>query len=109
VYGAAPYTGRGGWSWYTGSAAWLYRAALETLLGLSVRQGELSLSPHVPAEWPSFEVTLKLGEQAVTIHWQRAGVLPEDGFKPDRVMAPGDAVRLAELPAQAVLLVQAAS
>ena len=71
VYGAAPYAGRGGWSWYTGSAAWLHRAALETLLGLSVRQGRLSLAPRVPADWPSFEVSLRLDERVVSIRWQR--------------------------------------
>ncbi len=55
-----PYVGRGGWSWYTGSAAWLHRAALENILGLRVQQGELSLSPCVPAHWPSFEIDLKV-------------------------------------------------
>ena len=49
IYGAAPYIGRGGWSWYPGSAAWLHRAAVETLLGLSVKGSRLSLAPHVPA------------------------------------------------------------
>ena len=111
VYGAAPYTGRGGWSWYTGSAAWLYRAALETLLGLKVRQGEVSLSPRVPADWPSFEVTLKLDGRAVTLRWQRADVAHDRSASPgstiDRVMAPGEVVKLAELAPNAVLLVQA--
>jgi cyclic beta-1,2-glucan synthetase len=110
IYSAPPYTGRGGWSWYTGSAAWLHRAALETLLGLTVRQGELSLTPCVPAHWPAFEITLRLGGHVVTIRWQRAG-LAADGAaaKPDRVMAPGERVLLAALPEQAYLLVQAAS
>ena len=108
VYGAAPYTGRGGWSWYTGSAAWLHRAALETLLGLSVRQGELSLNPRVPADWPSFEISLNLHERLVTLRWQRAGVALDNGFKPDRVIAPGQVLVLADLPARSLLLVQAA-
>jgi cyclic beta-1,2-glucan synthetase len=106
VYGSPPYVGRGGWSWYTGSAAWLHRAALETLLGLCVRQGKISLTPRVPAVWPSFEITLRLEERVVILRWQRAGLAVEDGFKPDRVMAPGQVVVLAELPAQAQLLVQ---
>ncbi len=107
VYGAAPYMGRGGWSWYTGSAAWLHRAAIETLLGLSVRQGELSLTPRVPQEWPSFEVTLKLDARVVMLRWQRADVAVPEGYTPDRVLAPGQTVVLAELPALALLLVQA--
>ncbi len=109
VYGAAPYTGRGGWSWYTGSAAWLYRAALETLLGLSLRQGQLSLSPRVPADWPSFEITLRLQQRMVTIVWLRADVAVKDGFRPDRVLAPGEVLALQALPLQAVVLVQAIS
>ena len=55
IYSAAPYVGRGGWSWYTGSAAWLHRAAVETLLGLAVRGERLSLTPRVPAHWPGFD------------------------------------------------------
>ena len=102
IYGAAPYTGRGGWSWYTGSAAWLYRAALENLLGLKIRQGELSLTPCVPADWPSFDVTLKLDERVVTVHWQRGETTT---LKADHFMKAGEVVPLAELPLQASVVV----
>ncbi|MEO8023779.1 glucoamylase family protein [Polaromonas sp.] len=107
VYSAPPYAGRGGWSWYTGSAAWLHRAALETLLGLSVRRGELSLTPRVPAHWPAFDITLRLEGRVVAIRWRRAEVAAGEDFKPDRVLVPGEVVRLDELPEQAQLLVQA--
>jgi cyclic beta-1,2-glucan synthetase len=109
IYGAAPYVGRGGWSWYTGSAAWLHRAAVENILGLKIEQGALSLSPCVPAHWPSFEITLRLQERAVTLRWQRAELSLEDGFRPDQVITPGQVVALAGLPVQATLLVQAAA
>ena len=109
VYGSAPYTGRGGWSWYTGSAAWLYRAALETLLGLCVRQGKLSLTPRIPADWPSFEITLRLDGRVLTVCWQQAGMAFEGVVKPDRTIAPGQVVLLAELPVQAVLVVTASA
>jgi cyclic beta-1,2-glucan synthetase len=56
VYGVPPHVGRGGWTWYTGSASWLYRAAVETLLGLTVRAGTLSFDPRIPASWAGFEV-----------------------------------------------------
>jgi cyclic beta-1,2-glucan synthetase len=69
VYGAAPYVGRGGWSWYTGSAAWLHRAAVETLLGLNVKGAQLALTPHVPAHWPGFEIALRLGARQLTMQW----------------------------------------
>ncbi|RYY65866.1 MAG: hypothetical protein EOO24_54590, partial [Comamonadaceae bacterium] len=74
VYGAAPYVGRGGWSWYTGSAAWLYRAATETLLGLEVRGDQLSLTPRIPAHWPGFEVTLALEGHRVTLRCSRDAI-----------------------------------
>ncbi|RZL88625.1 MAG: hypothetical protein EOP82_22430 [Variovorax sp.] len=69
VYSAVPYVGRGGWSWYTGSAAWLHRAAVETLLGLSVRGDRLSLAPRVPSHWPGFEIALKLKGREFTLQY----------------------------------------
>ncbi|HVS34905.1 MAG TPA: glucoamylase family protein [Gemmataceae bacterium] len=59
VYAEPPHAGRGGWTWYTGSAAWLYRAALESMLGFRLRGGRLSLTPSIPKAWPSFQITLQ--------------------------------------------------
>ena len=59
VYSMAPHVGRGGWTWYTGSAAWMYRAALEWMLGVRVRGSSLQLEPCIPRHWPGFEVTLR--------------------------------------------------
>jgi cyclic beta-1,2-glucan synthetase len=56
VYALSPHTGRGGWSWYTGSAGWLYRLILETLLGLTLRENRLHLAPCIPAEWTTYAV-----------------------------------------------------
>jgi cyclic beta-1,2-glucan synthetase len=56
VYSVVPHAGRGGWTWYTGSAAWLYRVGLETILGLQRRGRRLRLDPCIPAAWPGFEV-----------------------------------------------------
>ena len=106
IYGAAPYSGRGGWSWYTGSAAWLYRAAVESLLGLKIRQGQLSLAPCVPDDWPFFEITLRLNERVVRIRWQRDHAT---NLMPNHVMTAGDVLQLAELPAQALVLVMPVS
>ena len=61
VYGVAPHVGRGGWTWYTGSAAWMYRIALESVLGVRIVNGDtLCLSPCVPDDWPRFQVRLRL-------------------------------------------------
>jgi cellobiose phosphorylase len=59
VYGAAPHTGRGGWTWYTGSAAWLYRVAIEAMLGFQRRGDTLRVSPCIPRSWPQFEVSYR--------------------------------------------------
>ena len=56
VYGAPPHTGRGGWTWYTGSASWLYRVALEAILGFHREGGSLRLDPCIPRGWPGFEI-----------------------------------------------------
>ncbi|HEU0053809.1 MAG TPA: protein ndvB, partial [Longimicrobium sp.] len=58
VYGVAPHVGRGGWTWYTGSAGWMFRVALESVLGVTLEGGRfLRIAPCVPAEWPGYTVT----------------------------------------------------
>jgi cyclic beta-1,2-glucan synthetase len=59
VYGHPPYTGRGGWSWYTGSAAWIYRVAMESVLGIRRRGSRLFFRPCAPDAWKSFRVTIR--------------------------------------------------
>ena len=57
VYARPPHAGRGGWSWYTGSAAWMYRAGLESMLGLRRRGATFSVDPCIPSSWPGYEIT----------------------------------------------------
>jgi cyclic beta-1,2-glucan synthetase len=59
VYTEAPHAGRGGWTWYTGSAGWLYRAGVESLLGFRVRGGQLVIDPCIPRGWPGFEIVFR--------------------------------------------------
>jgi cyclic beta-1,2-glucan synthetase len=61
VYSVHPHMGRGGWTWYTGSAGWMYRAGVEGILGIRRQADWLLVEPCIPAGWPGFEVTLKLG------------------------------------------------
>ena len=64
VYGVAPHVGRGGWTWYTGSAGWMYRVALESLLGITMVGGtRLELRPCVPESWPGFSVRMRLADK----------------------------------------------
>jgi cyclic beta-1,2-glucan synthetase len=66
VYGVLPHTGRGGWTWYTGSASWLYRVALESILGFHLQGDRLRIEPVIPSKWPGFEITYRRG--ATTYH-----------------------------------------
>lgn len=61
VYSEQPHTGRGGWSWYTGSAAWLYQAGVEHMLGFAVQGNHLRLDPCIPSAWPAFDITYRHG------------------------------------------------
>ena len=56
VYSVAPHTGRGGWTWYTGSAGWMYRVGVEAILGITLRRGALHVDPCIPRAWPGYEV-----------------------------------------------------
>ncbi|NNE07789.1 MAG: glycosyl transferase, partial [Gemmatimonadetes bacterium] len=61
VYSEPPHVGRGGWTWYTGSAAWMYRVAIESILGFHVKNGNtLLLRPCIPSDWPGFEIDYHL-------------------------------------------------
>jgi cellobiose phosphorylase len=62
VYAAAPHTGRGGWTWYTGSAAWMYRLILESFLGLTLEVDRLHFTPCLPADWEGFKIHYRYRE-----------------------------------------------
>jgi cyclic beta-1,2-glucan synthetase len=59
IYSEPPYVGRGGWSWYTGSAAWMHRAAIEHLFGMRQRGSTIAFTPCLPSHWDQAELTLK--------------------------------------------------
>jgi len=61
VYAVAPHTGRGGWTWYTGSAGWMYRLIVESLLGVRREGATLRIAPCLPADWPGFKLVYRYG------------------------------------------------
>ena len=73
IYSVPPHVGRGGWTWYTGSSAWLYRAGLEALLGIRRKGGELSIAPCVPDSWPGFTVTMRFKSTTYVLDLRRIG------------------------------------
>jgi cellobiose phosphorylase len=95
VYTNEQHAGRGGWTWYTGSAAWMYRLILESLLGLRLEVDRLHVTPLMPADWTSFEVHYRYRETAHRIHVRRVG----DGRTVTRVLRNG-----IEQPERALLL-----
>jgi cellobiose phosphorylase len=70
VYSLAPHTGRGGWTWYSGSAGWLYRLILESVLGLRREADNLYVEPCVPAHWESYKISYRFGVSTYSI-WVR--------------------------------------
>jgi cyclic beta-1,2-glucan synthetase len=66
IYTSSQHLGRGGWTWYTGSSAWLWRFGIEGLLGLRRSRGELIFDPCIPGEWPGFSA--RIGIDGVSTH-----------------------------------------
>ncbi len=67
IYAVPPHTGRGGWTWYTGSAAWMYRAGLESLLGFQLHGDRLRIDPCIPRSWREFEINFQHNDTRYTI------------------------------------------
>jgi len=72
IYALPPHTGRGGWTWYTGSAGWMYRLILEYLLGLRREGNRLSLQPCLPHDWDGFGIRYRFGKTVYDISVTRA-------------------------------------
>jgi cellobiose phosphorylase len=73
VYGVSPHVGRGGWTWYTGSAGWMYRLITESLLGLHLEVDKLRFAPRMPADWPSYKVHYRYRETVYHINVRNGG------------------------------------
>ncbi len=93
VYAAPPHVGRGGWTWYTGSAGWMQRAGMEGILGVRVQAGVLHLDPCIPKDWPGFEVLLRHGSARYRIK-----VGNPDGVERGVAVASLDGVAVAARP-----------
>jgi cyclic beta-1,2-glucan synthetase len=77
VYSTMPHTGRGGWSWYTGSAGWMYHFITESLLGLKLQRKHLSILPCIPDEWEGFQLTYHYGKTIYQIKVSRTSDTPK--------------------------------
>ena len=68
VYSVPPHVGRGGWTWYTGTAGWIYKAGLESILGFSRKADQLIIDPCIPKKWTEFSIEYRFGETEYHIH-----------------------------------------
>jgi cyclic beta-1,2-glucan synthetase len=79
IYTAPGHVGRGGWTWYTGSASWMYRVGLESLLGFTKRGDTLTILPSVPAAWPGFQIDYRFGGSVYAIRVERPADIRSHG------------------------------
>jgi cellobiose phosphorylase len=86
VYAVAPHMGRGGWTWYTGSAGWMYRLLIETLLGVNLAGDQLRLTPRLPKSWTTYKIHYRYRQTVyhititrLTADWAGANQLFLDG------------------------------
>jgi hypothetical protein len=110
VYSQPPYVGRGGWSWYTGAAAWMHRAAIESIFGLQLRAHELSFAPCLPTHWQRAELTLRRDGRTLRFVLVRAGeqaALAATAPLGARLLRRSEALRWFELAADACVPLQA--
>jgi cellobiose phosphorylase len=86
VYAVPPHVGRGGWTWYTGSAAWMYRLVIESLLGLKLEGNRLRIEPCLPDDWNGFTVHYRFRETVYHIVvTQTPALTGEQGLRVDGV------------------------
>jgi cellobiose phosphorylase len=101
VYAHAPHTGRGGWTWYTGSAGWMYRLVVESLLGLKLEVDRLRFAPCLPPEWNEFSLRYRYRETYYQISVRRTEMEGDEepdaiGVTVDSVIQEGNFVPLAD-------------
>ena len=94
VYTNPQHAGRGGWTWYTGSAGWMYRLVVESLLGARLEVDRLRVAPCLPADWDAIDLHYRFRETVHHIHVRRVGA----GSKVVRVVADGHAQGAMTIP-----------
>jgi cyclic beta-1,2-glucan synthetase len=96
VYAVAPHIGRGGWTWYTGSAGWMYRLLVETLLGVQLAGDQLRLVPRLPAAWPSYKIHYRYRQTVYHITLRRGDGAPASPLTVDGQDVAGEMITLSD-------------
>jgi cyclic beta-1,2-glucan synthetase len=103
VYSQPPYVGRGGWSWYTGAAAWMHRATIESLFGLTLDAQTLMFEPGLPSHWPQAELKLtrdRLSMRFIFVRGTPAQALASTAQWQAQLLLPGEPLHWPGLPEQ---------
>jgi cellobiose phosphorylase len=95
IYGVSPHTGRGGWTWYTGSAGWMYQFLVETLLGANLEGTQLRLTPRMPPDWTSYKIHYRYRQTVYHITITRA---PADWPRANQLILDGNDLGATTLP-----------
>ena len=95
IYAVAPHTGRGGWTWYTGSAGWMYRLLLETLLGVNIEGDQLRLAPRLPKSWTTYKIHYRYRR---TVYHITITQLAADSPDPDLLSVDGQEITGKTIP-----------
>jgi cyclic beta-1,2-glucan synthetase len=101
VYSQPPYVGRGGWSWYTGAAGWMHRAAIESIFGLQQAAQDLCFTPCLPSSWHQAELTLRRDGRTMRFVLLRATphqALEAAAKRDAQLLHPGQLLRWTSLP-----------
>jgi cyclic beta-1,2-glucan synthetase len=93
VYAVAPHTGRGGWTWYTGSAGWMYRLLTETFLGLNLEDDRLRFAPRIPKSWAGHKADYRYKET-----WYHIAFVRQPAAKGLRVSLDGKSIDDSAIP-----------
>ncbi|MDD2728627.1 glucoamylase family protein [Malikia sp.] len=108
IYSQPPYVGRGGWSWYTGAAAWLHRAAIESICGLQLEAKTLHFRPCLPGHWPRVELTLHRAGRSLRFILVRATAseaLAATESLAAQLLLPGQPLAWSELESDATFVI----
>lgn len=97
IYAVTPHTGRGGWTWYTGSAGWMYRLLIETLLGANLEGDRLRLAPRLPSTWPSYKIHYRYRQ---TVYHITIARLAADSSVAPQLILDGQPITGTTLPLQ---------
>ena len=108
VYSSPEHLGRGGWTWYTGSASWMYRVGLESLLGFTKVGDTLQITPCVPASWPGFQIAYRMGRSTYAIDVSNPAGIRQHGARVtmDGTMIASRTIPLADDGQHHIVLIQ---